>query len=88
MRGVGGNGSGTPQSGHSEIRTPRYRGQFLLSQIHLEHPILQGVQKQLQSCRPNNRYIPSGPEEAGHMVPNIIEEVLDLKNKALPASLC
>ena len=23
----------TPQSGHSEIRTPRYRGQFLLSQI-------------------------------------------------------
>ena len=24
---------GTPQSGHSEIRTPRYRGQFLPSQI-------------------------------------------------------
>ena len=26
--------------------------------------------------------------EAGHMVPYIIEEVLDLMNKALPASLC
>ena len=29
------------------------------------------------------------PEEAGHMVHSyIIEEVLDLENKALPASLC
>ena len=30
----------------------------------------------------------AAPEEAGHMVPYIIEVVLDLKNKALPASLC
>ena len=28
------------------------------------------------------------PEEAGHTAPYIIEEVLDLKNKALPVSLC
>ena len=27
-------------------------------------------------------------EEAGHTVPYIIEEVLDLKNKTLPVSLC
>ena len=42
--------SGTPQSGHSEIRTPRYRGQFLPSQIlHLR------TFQSLKSGHPDNQ---------------------------------
>ena len=50
----------TPQSGHSEIRTPRYRGQFLLSVIlHL------CTFQPLKSGHPTNQDTFWGPKVSG-----------------------